>query len=121
MDEVVKSRPAWGRAAGAVSQCAIARDTLLQACLGAKLDAEVTWVIGPRGDRSREHSSAREANEHALVRIEDCWIDLTRRQWDSAAEHPTLYRSLKEVGAHWSSYYADGERRSDEFLTPLPR
>lgn len=100
VERVLRRHPAWeepGRP-GALQQCSIASRELLAELEDEGITASLLWLVGPRGDLSRAHPEAAHSAEHLTVQVGDEILDLTRRQWDCASEHPTVYASLSAAG-----------------------
>jgi hypothetical protein len=72
------------------NQCRVASDDLVDALRESGTDATAVWVrchrIQPRDPAPRAMS----ADRHRLVRLSDGrFVDVTRRQFDPRADHPT--------------------------------
>lgn len=108
---VVEEHPAWATANGSLNQCAIASRELIRALVERGVEAEALWVEGPLPTGESVLAPEAMVRQHMLVLVEGQVVDLTRRQWDVTAEHPTVYETLGSVGDHWSTHYAPGDDR----------
>jgi hypothetical protein len=108
---VRRRHPPWERPSGCLNQCSNASRELADELKTAGIDFAFLWFTAPRGPREREHPDARRAPDHLTVDVGGEIIDLTRRQWDNEAPHPTVYPSLAAAGADWQAYYPDSDER----------
>jgi hypothetical protein len=111
VERVVRRHPAWSSAQGSLNKCNIASRELLDELYIAGVQAQLVWLNGPRGDLSRACSAALDLEEHLTVLIGEEVVDLTRRQWDRDAAHPTIYPTLTALAEHWRAHYEPGDER----------
>jgi len=111
IERIVRRHTSWCTAQGALNQCNNASRELLEELLTNGVDAQLLWLNGPRGDLSRACSEALLVEEHLTVLVGAAVVDLTRRQWDRDAAHPTVYAELAALTEHWHAHYEPGDDR----------
>jgi hypothetical protein len=102
IDEFLRTRPRLASQAGADNQCRIATDDLLEYLQSHGVDAHATWVRGHSKQPVRAAPRAMAANRHRVVGLPGgAFVDVTRRQFDEHADHPTYYASEPELAEDW--------------------
>ena len=100
--EFIRTRPRLEERSGAVGQCRIATQDLLDALTDAGLAAAAVWVRGHRRELSDASPRAMAADRHMLLRLSDAsFLDITRRQFEPDAPHPRYYGSESDLGSDW--------------------
>ncbi|MEZ5155309.1 MAG: TatD family hydrolase [Solirubrobacterales bacterium] len=100
LSDFVATYPGLDRAA-ATSQCRIASTALVERLLAAGLPARLTWVRGHRVTPTEASRVALAADRHVVVRTANGFVDVARRQFDPASEHPRIYESEAELAQDW--------------------
>lgn len=84
------------------NQCKIAADQLIEELTAQGVGASAVWVRGHRVAPDTPAPRAMASDRHMLVRLPDgSFVDVTRRQFDPNAQHPTYYASERELASHW--------------------
>jgi hypothetical protein len=95
--------PRLDQPAFADNQCRIKSRQFVDLALDDGLAARLVWVRCHRGTPDRQGSAAAISGEveHIVAIVEAVPIDFTRRQYDDAADVPTLYASVDDLGRDW--------------------
>lgn len=102
IDNFLHRRPGLARPLGADNQCLIATNELIDDLLTRGIAASAVWVREHRIVPVDPAPRAVAADRHRIVRLPDGWfVDVTRRQFGSAEEHPTYYLSETDLASHW--------------------
>jgi hypothetical protein len=102
IDDFLLTRPKLQSRDGADNQCRIATDELVETLMSHGVEAHPTWVRGHRTMPVRPARRAMAATRHRIVRLpRGAFVDVTRRQFDDHAAHPTYYASELELADHW--------------------
>ena len=119
IDEFLRTRPQLATQSGADNQCRIATDALIEKLASYGIDARATWVRGHRREPRRPSARAMAASRHRVVRLAGgAFVDVTRRQFDHLAEHPTYYAFEAELANDWREINrgpADGTREDEDW------
>jgi hypothetical protein len=84
------------------NQCRIATDALTDELRALDIGATPIWVRCHRTPPADPSPRAMTADRHRLVRLPDgTFVDVTRRQFDPDADHPTYYGSEADLARHW--------------------
>jgi hypothetical protein len=87
----LKARPHLAQRMRTDNQCRIAADELVDALVRCDIAATPVWVRGHRTPPRDPAPRAMSADRHRLVRLPDgTFVDVTRRQFYSCAQHPTF-------------------------------
>jgi hypothetical protein len=102
VDNFLRRRPWLAHQEGADNQCRIATDDLADALRAQGIGAQPVWVRGHRAVPDNPAARALSADRHRIVLLPDgSLVDITRRQFDPDAQHPSYYSSEAELAAHW--------------------
>jgi hypothetical protein len=102
IDAFLERYPRLAEPSGADNQCRLATDELVGALEAKGIEATPVWVRGHRREPEKPAPRAMGADRHRLVRLADgSFVDVTRRQFDPQAEHPTYYASEVELAGQW--------------------
>jgi hypothetical protein len=98
----LRARPTLGTPVGADNQCRMATDELCEALCQRGVAAVPVWVRSHSSMPTEARPRALTADRHRLVRLRDgTFLDVTRRQFEPSAPHPTYYVSEAELARHW--------------------
>jgi hypothetical protein len=102
IEEFVSRHPRLSDPMGADNQCRIASDDLVDFLCSKGVRAVPTWLREHRDPPANPSPRASRADRHRVVRLPDgSFVDVTRRQFDPWADHPTYYDSEAELVKHW--------------------
>lgn len=102
VDRFIRTRPNLASPEGALSQCRIATQDLVDALKAEGVSAAAVWVRGHRREPDDLSPLAMAADRHMLVRLPDgSFADVTRRQFAVEAPHPRYYTSESELAFDW--------------------
>lgn len=102
VDEFLRSYPGLARPCGADNQCKIATDGLVEFLCAKGIGASPVWVRGHRTEPDNPGPRTMASERHRLVQLAGgSSVDVTRRQFDPHAGHPTYYPSERELADHW--------------------
>jgi hypothetical protein len=102
IEDFLRRQPRLANQHGADNQCRIATDELVEALRAQGVEASATWVRGHRTEPENPAPRALASDRHRLVLLPDgSFVDVTRRQFDPYAQHPTYYASESALAAHW--------------------
>lgn len=101
LSDFVATYPRLADRAAATSQCRIASTALLERLSAAGLPARLTWVRGHRVTPTEASREALAADRHVVVRTANGFVDVARRQFEPASEHPRIYESEAELAQDW--------------------